>query len=87
MRQVKREIMELCLRAVQRFGADNMAVVCVLNASLYAAAEFAVGTTTSDPEEGVKRFNDLSMKLAKVMQEFVAEHTGGAAIIEIPEKP
>lgn len=87
VRQVKREIMEVCLRAQERLGADSAAVVCVMNAVMHATAEYAVGSTTSDAEEGVKRFNALGMKLAKVLQDFVAEHTGGAAIIELPEEP
>ena len=86
-RQVKRKILEVCLQAQEQLGGAPLGPVVVLNALMYATAEYAVGTTTADPEEGVGRFNSLSMKLAKVIQEFLAEHTGGAAIIELPEKP
>jgi hypothetical protein len=87
VRQVKREIMDVCFRAQKNLGGDSPAVVCVLNAVMHATAEYAVGSTTTDAEEGVKRFNALGMKLAKVLQDFIAEHTGGAAIIELPEGP
>lgn len=87
MREVKREIAATAYGAQARLGGDNTAVICVMNALVHTTAEYVVGATTEDREEGVKRFNGLSMKIAKVVQEFIAEHTGGAAIIELPEGP
>jgi len=80
-------IIDLCVAIQQQLGNDQAAVCRVMNALLHATAAYAVDSTTHDKKEGQKRFDSLSMKMAVVMQDFLAEHTGGAAIIELPNKP
>jgi len=87
LRELKREITAVCYASQARLGGDSAAVVYVMNALMHATAEYAVGATTSDREEAQRRFNGLSMKISKVMQDFLAEHTGGAVIVELPEGP
>lgn len=87
LRDLKREITAVCYAAQTRLGGDSTAVIYVMNALMHATAEYAVGATTTEREEAQRRFNDLSMKISKVMQDFLAEHTGGAVIVELPEGP
>lgn len=87
LRGLKKEIMAVCMSAQDRLGGDNAAVLYVMNALMHATAEYAVGATTADREEAQRRFNDLSMRISKVMQDYLAEHTGGAVIVELPEGP
>ena len=77
------ELLRVCIEAQAKLGNNNEAAVWVLNALMWATTEYAVRTTSGGVENAQERFDELSMSVSKVVQEYLAKYTGGAIIIEL----
>lgn len=79
---LKRVLLDAAILAQEHYGNDKRAVVMVMNALADTLTEYVVRATGPKLEEAQKRYDELATPLAKVMQEFLAKHTGACAIIE-----
>lgn len=83
--ELSKVLLRVCLEAQNIIPGDSPVVVA--NALTHTLCSYLVRCTTKEKEEGQKRFNDFSFQVYKVVQDFLALHTGQAAIIEINPDP
>ena len=83
---VKKVLTDVMAEAQRRLGDSPDAIVAVLNGAIWATLEYCVNTTTGEPVEMQRRYDELSETVAKVIQEFLAKYTGACALVEIPRE-
>jgi hypothetical protein len=79
---LKEVLLDVAIRAQEKFGNDKRAVVVVMNALSDALVEYCVRATGPERKDAQKRYDELAMPVAKAIQEFMAQHTGACVIIE-----
>lgn len=86
MQEIKDEVNKVSRLFMEVCAAAQIMVppVIVLNGLMHTLTEYLVRCTVEEnlKEEGQKRFDELSVQMHKLVQDFFLKYTGKSAIIE-----